>query len=88
MKRADRVHVTTAEIPLPENSESHWQTAYDGDRFLPYHTLAKFKRAVEAAEYERSKRRRERNELWVKYFTALAATVAALASVYTAFFKK
>jgi hypothetical protein len=35
LKRARRVHVTVSEVLSPGQSESDWQTAYDGDRYLP-----------------------------------------------------
>jgi hypothetical protein len=88
MKRARRVHVTLAEFPLPEGATSIWHTAYNGQRYIIYPVLAKYKQAVEAAEYERAKRRREGKELWIKWFTAVVSTIAAIASVYSALTKK
>ena len=41
---------------------------------------------MEDAEYEKARRRREGRELWVKYFTAIAAAVAALASLANLYF--
>jgi len=86
-KRARRVHVTIAAAIQPDQKEC-WLRSYDGDQFLESQTLARFKTLVEAAEYERDKRGREKKEMLVKYFTALAATIAAIASVYTPFVKK
>jgi hypothetical protein len=80
MKRAARVHVSLSDIPIPEKSMNHWKTADDGERYLPYNTLLKLKKMVEDAEYERDRRRRESNELRIKYFTALAAGIAAVSS--------
>ena len=86
-KRARRVHVTINDAMQPDQNDP-WLWSYDGDQFLERNTLARFKKLVETAEYERKKRRREGNELWIKWFTAGAATVAAIASLYVAFFKK
>lgn len=85
-RRAERIHISVADIPLPEKAESHWKTAYDGTGYLPYDSLRKLKRAVEDAEYQRDRRKREGREMWVKYFTAGAAALAALASLANLYF--
>jgi len=82
LKRAHRVHVDLFDIPLPENSLHHWKQASDGENYLPYPTLTKFKRMVEDAEYERDKRGREKKELYMKGFAAFFAIIAALASAF------
>jgi hypothetical protein len=88
MKRARHVHVSIYDLPLPENSGTYWKQAYDGLHYLEYYTLTKFKRLVEDAEYERNKRRREGKEHWIKWITVIASTIAAIASLYVALFKK
>jgi hypothetical protein len=39
------------------------------------------KKQVEDAEYERDRRKRENREICIKYFTAVVAFLAALASI-------
>jgi hypothetical protein len=81
MARARRVHMTLAEIPYPPGEETHWFDAYDGDRYLHYLTLTRVKKAVEDAEYERKKRRREGAELSIKWLTVIGAIIGAVAGV-------
>ena len=85
-RRGAKVNVWVGDIALPEDATTHWKTAYDGSRYLPWDTLRKFQKIVEDAEYERGRRRREGRELRVKYFTAIAAALAALASLTNLYF--
>jgi hypothetical protein len=80
-KRANAVHVRVQDIPLPTGAKSHWKQDFEADFYLHPDTLHALRKQVKDAEYEHAKRRREGRELWVKYFTAGAATVAALASL-------
>jgi hypothetical protein len=86
VRRGARVNVWVDDIPLPEGVRTHWETAYDGAGYVPWDTLRKLQKIVEDAEYEKSRRRREGRELWVKYFTAIAAALAALASFANLYF--
>ena len=88
VRRADRVHISPGEIPLPEGCESHWVTAYDGDTFLRPGTLCRLQKMVEDREHEMKRRSREGHELGIKWFTAVAAAVAAAASLWNVFVKK
>jgi hypothetical protein len=85
-RRGERVNVWITDLPLPEGKTSHWETAADRREYLPWDTLRKFKKIVEDGEYERNRRKREGRELWVKYFTAGAAAIAALAALLNLYF--
>lgn len=90
MKRAGKVHLSVYDIPLIEHEE-HWDTGPHGDAFLSDRIFRTLKKQVEAAEYERDHRKRERWEIVVKYGTAGAAFVGALAALlnlYITFHKK
>lgn len=52
--------------------------------FFKEDSLPQFIRAVEGAEYERTRRR---HESYVRWVTAVGAIVAATTGVYNAFFK-
>src|ERR1051325_1408285 len=81
-KRGYRVHASIGDIPLPEGRKAHWEDGSWGwGRYVDWDTLRKFKKIVEDAEYERSKRKWEGREIWIKWFTATVAAVAALASL-------
>jgi hypothetical protein len=80
-KRGDRVHLSIDDIPLAEGQTSHWRYACNGESYIVADSLRKFKEKVEEREYEYSRRRRERREMWVKWATAIAAVIAAAASV-------
>lgn len=80
LKRAYKVHVSVQDVPLGD-LDSHWDTAYDGERYIQYNSLRKLKKLIEDAEYENKKRSREGSEIFIKYFTALAALVAALTAI-------
>jgi hypothetical protein len=88
LKRANRLHVSLSDVPLPETSSSHWKQDDEGERHLSDTTLKHFKQLVENAEYDRDKRRREGKEHCIKWITVIAAIIAALASLYVALFKK
>jgi hypothetical protein len=80
-QRGAKVNVRVSDIPLPEGEQTHWKGSGQGRPYIPWDTLCKFRKLVEDAEYEKARRRREGRELWVKYFTAIVAAVAAAASV-------
>jgi hypothetical protein len=87
VRRAERVHISPShDIPLPSNGKAHWQRSYDGSTYLKDESLRKLKKLVEDAEYEKSRRKREGRELWIKWFTAIAAGLAALASIGNLYF--
>ena len=95
-RRGAKVNVWVRDIPLPEGitrsgdpdaePEWPWKFAADYSEYIPSDILSKFRKLVEDAEYEKARRRREGRELWVKYFTAIAATLAALASLANLYF--
>src|SRR5678815_4712131 len=61
-KRASKVHVSVADIPLPEGYKSHWGEGMTGP-YIKWDSLRKLKKLVEDAEYERKRRKREGREL-------------------------
>ncbi len=71
-KRGYKVHVGVAEIPLAKGETSHWASRPNGSH-LSFDVLRQLKKRVEHAEYERSRRKREAREIWIKWFTAIAA---------------
>ncbi len=84
-KRANKVHVSSCDIPLPEGKQLWHACRYQQyETYLNGDTLRKLKRLVEDAEYERAKRKRDKHESWVKWVTALAAIVGAVTGVYLA----
>jgi len=87
-RRGAKVNVWVQNIPLPEGVTTHWKASeyLRYMSYLPQETLFKFRKLVEDAEYEKARRRREGRELWVKYFTAIAAALAALASFANLYF--
>jgi hypothetical protein len=80
MIRAEKVHLSVYDIPLIEHEE-HWATGPHGDAYLSDRVFRTLKKQVEAAEYERNHRKRERWEILLKYVTAGAAIVGALAAL-------
>ncbi len=84
LKRADRVHVGVADIPTVDN-ESQWMQTYDGLSCLKWEPLRRLKRLVEDAEYERTRRKHEGREFLLKWFTAVFAALAALASIWNVY---
>jgi len=85
-KRGDAVHVSVTDLPVPEGQTSHWQNARDGQLYLNSEALRKFRKMVEDAEYERCKRKREAWEVRIKWVTAVAAVLAAAASLFNLYF--
>jgi hypothetical protein len=81
IRRGDEVHLSVYDIPKEGEHEEHWDTGPYGTRYLSERILRVFKKRVEDAEYERDKRKREGREIWIKYFTAAVAALAALASM-------
>jgi hypothetical protein len=81
LARAERAHLSVYDIPLAHEHEEHWDMGPHGARYLSDRVFRTLKKQVEDAEYDRSRRRREGREMWVKYFTAGAAALAALASL-------
>jgi hypothetical protein len=80
MVRAKRVHLGVYDIPLAEH-EQHWDTGVYGTGYLSDRVFRVLKKQVEDAEYERDRRKRESREIRIKYFTAVVAFLAALASI-------
>jgi hypothetical protein len=88
-KRGVKVNLVMRDVPLPKGEKLYSDSMYG--EIPTWETLRHFKKMVEDAEYERDKRKREGREIGVKYFTAVAATLAALASLanlYLSSFKK
>jgi hypothetical protein len=81
LARAGSVHISVYDIPLAGEHEGHWATGPYGDRYLSDKVFRLLKKQVEDAEYERDRRKREQREVRIKYFTATAALLAALASI-------
>jgi len=81
LSRAERVHINVYDISLVTEHEQHWSTGAYGDRYLSDRVLRVLKKLVEDSEYERDKRLRERREIRIKYFTAVVAFLAAMASI-------
>lgn len=79
-RRAEKVHVSVSDIPL-EDGKSHWETGYDRLSYIRWSPLRKLKKLVIDAEYEKTRRKREGRELWVKYVTVVAAVLGAIASL-------
>lgn len=89
LKRARRVHLGLDSIPLPDGRTSHWEPGrFSPDGYVPDATLRQLKVLVEAAEGERITRRKDGAELWTKWITAIAAVVAAIASVWNLFLSR
>jgi hypothetical protein len=84
-RRGSRCHLAVSDLPLRGDETSHWETGNYGARYIRPETLREFTKAVEAAEYERAKRRVERKEFWLKIFTAIFAAAAAVASIINLF---
>ena len=84
VKRGRKINVyPNADLPLPEGKRTHFE--YDlGCEHLSWRALRQFRKMVEDAEYERDKRKREKNEMWVKWVTMAAAIIAALGSIIAA----
>lgn len=81
VRRADRVLVGLDEIPLPQGETAHWTEGSWNTSFLTPKSFRALLRRVEDAEYERAKRKREEREAKVKLYTAVAATIAAIAGL-------
>src|SRR5580704_4907730 len=81
VKRGRKVHVAVNDIIDPgQNLHEIWLQSPTGT-YVEYETLRKFKKLVEDAEYERSKRQREGRESWIRWITAGAAIIAALGTL-------
>jgi hypothetical protein len=81
-KRGYKVHVSVTEIPLPNGETSYWVDGNSG-RHLNWDVLRQLKKRIEDAEYGRSRRKREGREIWIKWFTAIAATIGAIGELAT-----
>jgi hypothetical protein len=79
-KRGSDVHTDVTDLVDIAEHEEVWQESSKG-QYIERDTLRKFKKLVEDAEYERSKRRREGRESWIKWITAGAAIIAALGTL-------
>lgn len=81
--RGEQVYVSLDDVPLVEGQKSHWEMGQHGTYYVCPKSFRALAKLVETAEYERDKHKRERREIWIKYFTAIAAAIGAIASVYT-----
>lgn len=82
MRRADRAHISLSEIPLPDGCDTHWDKD-DGGGCLHHASLCRLQKLVEDREHELRRRKREGRELWIKWFTAVAAAVGGLGGAAT-----
>ena len=81
VRRGMKCHLALQDIPLPQGGVSHWETGNFGARYINPKILREFTKAVEAAEYERAKRKHELNDFWIKLATVTFAALAAIAAI-------
>lgn len=85
LRRGLVCHISLTDFQLPDGATSHWETGNYGARYINPKTLREFTKTVEAAEYERAKRRNELNDFRLKVVTAIFAALAAIASILNLF---
>ncbi|HEY4359376.1 MAG TPA: hypothetical protein VGN17_00305 [Bryobacteraceae bacterium] len=84
-KRAYRVYLSIDDLPMGSDETSLWrQNSFSPGSHLSWDALQKLKKMVEEAEYERRRRKHEGREIWIKWFTAIAAAIAAATGVFLA----
>lgn len=79
--RAKRLHIEVSDLGLPQGHDDHWILGVHGAWFLHPKSLEALSRMVEEAEYQRPERKIAVRDFWWKAVVAIAAVVAAIASL-------
>lgn len=86
--RADAVNLGYEVLPPLGNGNSHWNSGrYDEGSWLKLESIRKLKILVEDREHIQKQRRREGLDSVIKWVTAIASVIAALASTWRVFFR-
>src|SRR5579859_3800393 len=75
VRRGMKCHLSLQDFPLAKGATSHWETGTFGARYITPKILREFTKAVEAAEYERAKRKIELNDFKIKIATVVFAAL-------------
>ena len=87
LARGGKFYINVDDIALPEGETNHWEMGEHGTWFIRPQSRRALGKKVSDAEYEDRKRKRERLEVWIKFYTAVAATIAAAMGIATFFSK-
>ena len=83
--RAGRCHIDLSDFLLEEGFASHWEEGVHGSRYIRDKSFRELSKAVEIAEHDAKRRKIDVRDSWFKIGTAIAATMAAIASILNLF---
>jgi hypothetical protein len=81
-RRGETVHISLQEIAPGISALEYWEDGAFGKNYIKRELFRKYAKAIEDREYERKKRKREGLDYLVKVWTAIAATIGAVGTVW------